>query len=231
MSAMRSLVIASTVLALCGCKKAEPPADPDPPPTGVAKVGHGTFKTHGTDNGGSDSAGTAATTDPPAAADAQQDEDVGKPPYRDDSGHIHGPGGPVDMGSGPDCDASRNHCMRKGVWFAANNIEKGRQFRATPSYLFESKWYDFEGNPVDTSGKLYMTKPVGSDPVTVGQQVIYFSSENDDSKWANSEYDALTSSRWEAGVVESTSGDKVRISSWGDVPKDTIREITQTRGF
>jgi hypothetical protein len=230
MTGMRSLVIASAVLALCGCKKAEPPAD-DPPPTGSAKVGHGTFKTHGTpENPGSDTAGSAeATADPPPPT--TDDEDVGKPPYRDDSGHLHGPGGPVNMGSGPDCDAGRNHCLRKGVWFAAHNIESGRQFRATPSFTFENKWYDFEGNPVDTGGKLYMTKPVGNDPISAGQQVIYFSSENDDSKWANSEYDALTSSRWEAGVVESVSGDKIRISSWGDVPKDTIREITQTKSF
>ena len=226
MSAMRSFVIAALVLASWGCKKKQPPAD-DPPPTGSAHVGHASFKMHGSADPGDGS----AEADTPPAAQQQDDEDVGKPPYRDDSGHLHGPGGPVAMGEGADCDAGRDHCLRKGVWFAVNKIEAGRQFRAVPSFIFEKAWYDFLGDPVDTSGKLYMTKPVGNGPLQNGQSVIFFSSENDDSKWANSEYDALTSSRWEAGVIESISGDKVRISSWGDVPKDTIRVITQTKGF
>ena len=228
---MRSLVIASLALATWGCKKKEPPADDPPPPTGSAQVGHAKLKMHGggepADPG--DGSAAAAATNPPV--DAQQDPDVGAAPYRDDSGHVHGPGGPVAMGEGADCDAGRNHCIRKGVWFAASNIEAHRQFRAVPSFIFEGKWYDFLGDPADTSGKLYMTKPVGTGPLSNGQSVIFFSSENDDSKWANSEYDALTSSRWEAGVIESVSGDKVRISSWGDVPKDTIRVITETKSF
>ena len=129
----------------------------------------------------------------------------------------------------PSCDAGRNHCLRKGVWFAANKIERGRLFRATPSFVFEKKWYDFVGEPVDTSGKLYKTKPVGNDSLSPGQDGDFFSSENDDSKWADSEYEALTSSRWEAGVVESASARRSRISGWGEVPKDTIRVITQTK--
>ncbi len=233
MNAMRSLVLASAVLALAGCKKQPKPDDtPDLPP-GPAKVGHATFKTHGGSDTADDPPSSATGSDATAngsdvPADAAE-EDTGKPAYRDDEGHVHGPGGPVFMGEGRDCDTSRDHCLRKGVWFAAGNIERGRQFRAVPVFAFEQAWYTWRGDPIDAGGKLYKTTLAGNATISAGMPVIFFSSDTDDSKWADSEYDALTSSRWTAGVVESASGDKIRISSWGDVPKDTIRIITDTK--
>jgi|HubBroStandDraft_6_1064221.scaffolds.fasta_scaffold163224_3 hypothetical protein len=234
MNGMRSLVLASAVLALAGCKK-QP--KPDAPPPGPAKVGHATFKTHrGSDvaddspTPGSDATGSDATASGDPPPDAAED-DTGKPAYRDDEGHVHGPGGPVFMGTGHDCDASRDHCIRKGVWFAAGNIERGRQFRAVPVFAFEKAWYTWRGDPSDTDGKLYKTKVAGKAAIAAGTPVIFFSADTDDSKWADSEFAALTSSRWEAGVVEAASGDKIRISSWGDVPKDTVRLITESKSF
>lgn len=233
MNGMRSLVFVSAVLALAGCKKQPQPDDSPAPPVGSAKVGHATFKAHGGSGSADDQvvttgSGDAGSADPPADA---ADDDTGKPAYRDDEGHVHGPGGPVFMGEGRDCDTSRDHCLRKSVWFAAGNIERGRQFRAVPSFVFEKAWYDWRGDPIDAGDKLYKTKLAGTAAIAAGTPVIFFSSENDDTKWADSEYDALTSSRWEAGIVESTSGNKVRISSWGDVPKDTVRLITESKAL
>ena len=236
MNGMRSLVLASAVLALAGCKKQPKPDDTPAPPPGPPKVGHATFKTHGgsdtPDDPPSTAPGSGSVTAtgsdvPPDAAE----EETGKPAYRDEEGHVHGPGGPVFMGEGRDCDASRDHCMRKGVWFAAGNIERGRQFRAVPVFAFEKAWYTWRGDPSDTDGKLYKTKVAGKAAIAAGTPVIFFSADTDDSKWADSEFAALTSSRWEAGVVEAASGDKIRISSWGDVPKDTVRLITESKSF
>ena len=52
----------------------------------------------------------------------------GAPPHRDADGTVHGPGGPVFMGEGPDCDADRNHCLREGTWFLVDNVIAGRSF-------------------------------------------------------------------------------------------------------
>jgi hypothetical protein len=235
MTAMKLLAVATAVVAFAGCKKHPTPEEDPAPPSGPPKVGHATVHL-----GGEPSAGSNATRDPAPVgsaaptASAQDDHDdtgTGKPAYRDEAGHVHGPGGPVYMGETGACDASRNHCLRKPEWFAAGNIERGRQFRASPAFRFEKVWYDWRGEPVETSGKLYRTKPVGSDAIAAGTPVIFFEAEPDDTKWATSEYDALTSSRWEAAIAESESGGKVRVSGWGDVPKDTVREIVETRGF
>ncbi|HEY3804743.1 MAG TPA: hypothetical protein VGL61_19150 [Kofleriaceae bacterium] len=230
---MRSLVLVWSVVALLGCKK-QPKPDDDPPPVGSAKTtGHASFRMHGSDSGSGDVAAGSNTTQASAGSDGSgsgsAEDDGGKPAYRDEDGHVHGPGGPVFMGESTNCDATRDHCLRKSVWFAAGNIEHGRQFRAVPAFQFEKAWYTWRGEPVDSGAKLYKTKVVGKGSLTVGQPVIYFSSENDDTKWVDSEYESLTSSRWEAGVIESVNGEKVRISSWGDVPKDTIRVITETK--
>ena len=68
MPAMRSLVIASLVLASWGCKK-KPEPSADPPPTGSAQVGHSSFKTHG--GSATDPAdGSGAASPPPIRPDA-----------------------------------------------------------------------------------------------------------------------------------------------------------------
>ncbi|HEY1815923.1 MAG TPA: hypothetical protein VGG74_26415 [Kofleriaceae bacterium] len=227
---MRSLVLALSAVALMGCKK-QPKPDDDPPPVGSAKTtGHASFRMHGSDgSGATPGSDTTQASGSDGSGSGSAEDDGGKPAYRDEEGHVHGPGGPVFMGESTNCDATRDHCLRKSVWFAAGNIEHGRQFRAVPAFVFEKAWYTWRGEPIDAGAKLYKTKIVGKAPLSVGQPVIYFSSENDDTKWVDSEYESLTTSRWEAGVIESVSGDNVRISSWGDVPKDTIRVITATK--
>src|SRR5258706_16344262 len=107
---MRWLVLPLVVVV--GCKKKEEPA-PDPMPTGPA-TGHSVTKVKddgsGRDSGGhssttatgsAGSAGSAQESGPPA--DASLFGGNGKPPYRDDGGHVHGPGGPIFMGHGPEC--------------------------------------------------------------------------------------------------------------------------------
>jgi hypothetical protein len=235
MPAMRSFVLAVGAVALIGCKK-QPKPDDDPPPSGSAKTtGHASFKLHGADGSGDPAPGSDTTqasangSDAGSGSGSGSDDEGGKPAYRDEEGHVHGPGGPVFMGEGPLCDAGRDHCLRKSVWFSAGNIERGRMFRAVPVFTFEKAWYTWRGEPADSGGKIYKTKLAGKSGLSAGQPVIFFSADTDDSKFVNSEYESLVSSRWEAGVVESASGDTVRISSWGDVPKDTVRVITETK--
>ena len=221
---MRWLVLASALMAFAACKK--PKRDPPAPaPTGPPKVGHGTFKTGSNGSGAAPYDGGVADSEPVDAAP------LAKPAYRDDEGHIHGPGGGVYMGSGPDCDASRDHCMRDGVWFAVGNIIPGRLFRATPVYEFEKKWYTWRGEEDTDGGKLFRTKMVGDAPLAPGTTIVWISADPDDSKWVNSEYEALTTSRWEAGVVDAAAGKKVRVKGWGDVPRDTVRVIVETKTF
>jgi hypothetical protein len=127
----------------------------------------------------------------------------GSPSARADDGRVHGPGGPVYMGNGVTCDAAHDHCLRDGVWFSVNNIQAGKLYRALPVFEFEKKWWTWRGEPADDPVKLYKTQIAGNAKIAPGTAVIWFSSETSDGKWAESEYEALTSSRWEAGVVEA----------------------------
>ena len=154
----------------------------------------------------------------------------GSPAYRADDGRVHGPGGPVYMGSGVSCDATRDHCLRDGVWFSVGNIQPGKLFRALPVFEFEKKWYTWRGEPAEPPVKLYKTQIAGNATIAPGTAVIWYSTETSDTKWADSEYEALVSSRWEAGVVESQqSKTVVMIKGWGAASLDTIRLITETR--
>ena len=213
-----------------GCKKQPKPDEtPAPGSNGPPQVGHA--KLHGNHGDDPDTAPALGSAVASAPIDAGEEAPAGKPAYRDESGHVHGPGGPVNMGEGAACDAARDHCQRKPAWFAASDISGPHQFRATPTYKFEDAWYDWRGEPIDKGGKLYKTKVIGSDSVSRGTKVIFFEFENDDTKWANSEFDALTSSRWDAGLVESSSGSNIHIAGVGDVPKDTVRLITETLSY
>lgn len=152
----------------------------------------------------------------------------GSPAARADDGRIHGPGGPVFMGVGVDCDAAHDHCLREGVWFSVGNIQPGKLYRALPVFEFEKKWFTWRGEAADTPGKLYKTQIAGNATLSPGTSVIWFSTETSDKKWADSEYEALTSSRWEAGVIESQSSPTVvMIKGWGAASLDTIRLITE----
>ncbi|HEY1551198.1 MAG TPA: hypothetical protein VGG28_25390 [Kofleriaceae bacterium] len=221
-------------LAFAGCKQ-QPKPDPTPAPSGSAQVGHAKIHMHGSNTpdipDSPEPAGSATATASAGSGSDESDGVPGKPAYRDDSGQVHGPGGPVDMGESNPCDASRNHCMRKPAWFSAAEIERKAQFRATPVFLFEKGWYDWRGEAIDKGGKLYSTRVAGNDPIAAGTKVIFFEADTDDSKFADSEFEALTSSRWDAGVVESSSGSNVRVSSWGDIPKDTVRLIVETKSY
>jgi hypothetical protein len=154
----------------------------------------------------------------------------GSPPHRNDDGRVHGPGGPVYMGKGIDCDASHDHCLRDGVWFSVNNIQAGKLFRALPVFEFEKQWFTWRGEPADPPVKLYKTQIAGNAKLAPGTSVIWFSSETSEKKFADSEYDAMTSSRWEAGVIETqTSPTSVMVKGFGAVSLDTVRLITETR--
>jgi hypothetical protein len=241
MSAMRwSVIVAcASLTAISGCdklrKKHEPPAETGSGSAGPPPVGHSVTKLK-------DDAGTALgsgvngpqNTEPHVGSGSGSAAHMvggdGSPPHRNDDGQVHGPGGPVYMGKGIDCDASHDHCLRDGVWFSVNNIVAGKMFRALPVFEFEKQWFTWRGEPTDAPVKLYKTQIAGNAKLSPGTSVIWFSSETSEKKWADSEYDALTSSRWEAGVIESqTSPTSVMVKGFGAVPLDTVRLITETR--
>jgi hypothetical protein len=77
----------------------------------------------------------------------------------------------------------------------------------------------------------FKTKVGTKDKIRSGDPIIWFIDENASHKFVDNEYDALTSSRWEAGVVESVGGDKIRVKGWtyGAVPIDTTRVIIERK--
>jgi len=106
-----------------------------------------------------------ATGSGPTAIDAGDPVDAapkqggnGQPAYRDPDGHVHGPGGPVNLGTGPNCDSEHNHCQRGEAWFCASNIVPGKVYRAAACYEFEGKWYDWRGNEIEPGGELLKTR-------------------------------------------------------------------------
>jgi hypothetical protein len=152
----------------------------------------------------------------------------GDPPYIDDEGHLHGPGGPVFMGRGPECNAEADHCLRESVWFAVGNLVPGKLYRATPVFEYEGKWYNWRGEPEEFAMR-FKTKVGTPETIKVGEPIIWFIDENSSKKFVNNEYDALTSSRWEAGVVDSLGVGKIRVKGWTDgaVSIDTTRVIVE----
>src|SRR5688572_4275544 len=169
---MRWLVL--PLIFVVGCKKKEEPVTEElgsgPPPSGrsVTKVGpgeegSGVEAPAGSAAAGSATAGSTATGSATAGSsttasaapvdagtvDAALFGGNGKPAYRDDQGHIRGPGGPVYMGTGPDCTDATNHWLRDGAWLAVGNIRPGALFRAVPAFEFEGKRYDWRSNEVD----------------------------------------------------------------------------------
>jgi hypothetical protein len=239
------------MLLVIACKKKEEPA-PDPMPVGEAPRGHSVTKIKG--SGAEEaadptadaaqgrfeqlgSAGEAKAVDNNVVAkDAKLDAGVDAPKadksaaYMDDEGRIHGPGGPVFMGRGADCDATRDHCLREGVWFAVGNLVAGKLYRATPIFEYEKKWYNWRGKE-EPFAMRFKTKVGTRETIKAGDPIIWFIDENSSHKFVDNEYDALTSSRWEAGVVESVSTDKIRVKGWtyGAVPIDTTRVIVERK--
>jgi len=236
------VTLACAIVVLAGCDKLKKKHEPDPEPVGSnepPKSGHsvtvlkdaaastGSSTTHVVAVG-SNEEGSAA---PAAAKPEHVMGGNGAPAGRGDDGRVHGPGGPAYMGRGVSCDAAHDHCLRDGVWFSVNNIIAGKQFRAVPVFEFEKKWWTWRGEPADDPVKLYKTQIAGNAKLSAGTPVIWFSNESSETKWADSEYEALVSSRWEAGVVEEmVSPTTVMIKGSGTVPMDTVRLITETRG-
>jgi hypothetical protein len=220
---VRALVIA---LCLVGCKKHEPEESPPDPP---AEPSRGHSITHFKDAAVTDDAAEGAAAGDAATADAPLFGGNGSPAYRDESGHVHGPGGPVFMGRGVPCDASRNHCMREGVWFAADTYDNTHLFRAVPAFELDKTWWNWRGAEVD-SGKLFKTEVATVDKLKAGSPAIVWLPETDSGQWALNEYEALTSSRWDVAVVQSVnrSAKSFRIPSWpDDLPIENARVITQ----
>jgi hypothetical protein len=243
------------LLLMVACKKKEEPA-PDPMPIGEAPRGHSVTTIKGSgdepDDGGSGSGGAATGTgrfEKLGSAGASNDDHVkstnakldagvdaastagdGSPPYIDDEGHLHGPGGPVFMGRGAECNAERDHCMRAGVWFAAGNVVAGKLYRAVPVYEYEKKWYNWRGKE-ESFEMRFRTKVGTRELLKAGDPVIFFIDENASKKFVDNEFDALTSSRWEVGVIESVGTDKIRVKGWtfGAVPIDTTRVIIERK--
>jgi hypothetical protein len=235
------VTLACAIVVLAGCDKLKKKHEPDPEPVASnepPKSGHsvtvlkdaavstGNSTTHVAAAGSAEEAGSATGSAKPEHVMGGN----GAPAGRGEDGRVHGPGGPAYMGRGVTCDAAHDHCLRDGVWFSVNNIQPGKLYRALPVFEFEKKWWTWRGEPADDPVKLYKTQIAGNAKLAPGTAVIWYSSETSDSKWADSEYEALTSSRWEAGVVDSQqSPTVVMIKGFGAAPLDTIRLITETR--
>ncbi|MEO6776537.1 MAG: hypothetical protein ABI467_26565 [Kofleriaceae bacterium] len=239
------VVLACAIAVVASCDKLRKQHEPDPEPVGSnepPKSGHSVtvIKDHAPAVEADSAAGSATATGTASASatgsgdGSAKREHVaggdGSPAARGDDGRVHGPGGPVYMGRGMTCDAAHDHCLRDGIWFSVNRIEAGKQFRAVPVFEFETKWWTWRGEPADDPVKLYKTHVVDRAQLASGTPVIWFSNETSDAKWPESEYEAVTSSRWEAGVVEAQqSASIVMIAGFGAVPLDTVRVLTETR--
>jgi hypothetical protein len=222
---MRRLVI---VLALgTSCKKNnEPPTDPV-----AATPSRGTSVTNLNDlekkpKGGN---GSGGPTDGGITGDAQRFGGNGSPPYIDDEAHLHGPGGPIFMGRGDECNAQRNHCQRDPAWFAVGNLVAGKLYRAVPVFEYNGKWHTWRGKEEDYA-RLLLTKVGTKDTLLPGEPVIWFVDDSS-KKFVDTEYEALTSSRWEAGVIDSVEPEKVRVKGWtsGPIPIDTTRIVIEQK--
>jgi hypothetical protein len=214
---VRALVIA---LCLVGCKKHKPEEAAPPPaePSRGHSVTH--FKDGGTlrdpDQMPVETAGAGDAGE--ATVDASLSGDNGSPASRDAQGHVHGPGGPLFMGRGDiACDATHDHCIRKGTWFSADNYDNKHLFRALPVFEFEGKWYNWRGSEAEV-GKLFRTELATPEKVRPGSPIVVWLPETDSPPWAGNEYDALTSSRWDIAVVLSvnSSAKTFKIPSWPD---------------
>lgn len=233
---VRWMLLLGCVMA---CKKAAKPEEAPPP--GPPAVGHSVTTIKDDAGPGAEGTGSgssahpalhdAGPVDPDAHPDASRMGGNGAVAWRDAEGHLHGPGGPIFMGHGPDCDGAHDHCLRPGVWFSVGNIVPGKLYRAVPVFEFESKWWNWRGAEEET-GKLLRTEAAKDTTLRAGQPVVWFSAETASKKWCDSEYEALTSSRWEAAVIDSVNSGAgtVRARGWPDeIPIDTARVVVEQK--
>ena len=121
-----------------------------------------------------------------------------------------------------------DHCLRPGVWFAADNFIAGKLFRGTPVFTFENKWWTWRG---DLAEEKYLFRTKVADTVadvTVGKPVVFLVEDNG-RRWLDNEHDMLTSSRWSVGVVDSVGTDTVTIKGWSAVAIETVRVIVEEK--
>lgn len=227
---MRWVAVLLCLTIACKKKEAEPePAAPTTPSVGHSKT---ELKDDPGEHGGGHSKTGAAPDDAGGEpADARLYGGDGSPPYRDERGAVHGPGGRIFMGRGVDCTDKIDHCLREGVWFAAGNVISGKLFRATPVFEFEGKWWNFSEQESTDHGVLLKTKRVESASELVpGSAVIWLVAANSSAKWLNSEHDALTSSRWDAGVIKSVGSETLEVHGWpSSIPIDTARVVIERK--
>ena len=226
---LRALLI---VTCLFGCKKKVREMATELPPT--PSTGHSI--THLKDAAATADNASGSGSGSGSGSDALVDGGPklggnGMAAYRDSNGRVHGPGGPINMGRGPDCDAAHDHCMRDGGWFAAGNYVQGKLYRATPCFEFEGKWYNWRGDAIDDGGKLFKTRVAKPADIHAGEPIVSFTPEdNPRDKWVNTEYDALTSSRWDAVVPDSVNAAAKTFTTkaWPDpIDMDTARVIVE----
>lgn len=244
---MRPIAI---VLLLLACNKKEaPPPDPEPVPTTGAR-GHSVtkIKEQGSDEAPAEKppetpndAPAGSPKDPAGSAtetattqiDAGAPDNKNKPAYRDSSNHVHPPGGAIFMGRGADCTPERDHCLRAGAWFTSGPYRPGALFRATPVFEFEGKMWTFRGEEMAPDGYTWLlkTKIATTSEVRVGEPIVWLIRSSSDQKiFLNNESDALTSSRWDVGVVESVGSDFVRVKGWDtNVPIESVRVVTEKK--
>lgn len=130
------------------------------------------------------------------------------------------------MGRGEPCTGARDHGLRAGVWFAADNVVAGKLFRGVPVFLFENKWWSWYGEPAEPKRLFRTAVAARPEQVEVGKPVVFFAEEGRE-RFLDNEYEMLTSSRWSVGVVDAVGTDTVRIKGWGDVPLETVRVIVE----
>lgn len=237
------------VLLLLACNKKEAPPEPEPVPTTGAR-GHSVtkLKEQGSEEtpeqpregSGSTTVTAAATAEihagtgnQPAEIDAGAVDNKNKPAYRDDQNRVHPPGGPIFMGRGADCTPERDHCLRAGAWFASGPYRPGALFRATPVFEFEGKVWTFRGDELrpDEYAWLLKTTVATTSDVRVGEPIVWLIRSSSDQKiFLNNENDALTSSRWDVGVVDSVGSDFIRVKGWdSNIPIESVRVVTEKK--
>lgn len=140
-----------------------------------------------------------------------------------------GPGGPIFMGRGEPCTNKLDHCLRPGVWFAADDAVAGKLFRGTPVFFFEGKWWTWRGEQAEQK-HVYRTKTVDNErEIQLGKPIVFLVAEGSTDKWLLNEWDMLTSSRWSVGIVEAVNTDSVKIQGWGNASFASLRVIIEEK--
>lgn len=229
--------LAVLICFVVACKKKDPEPEPEPtkPSSGssVTKIEENADPQTGSTTAkltGSKPATGPVDAGGEATGDARVYGGDGTPARFDDKGHAQGPGGRVVGGRGPDCTEALNHCLRDSAWFATTSeMKPGKIYRAIPVFELEGKWYTWIGREESVT-TAYKTKVATKADLQPGKPIMWLVKQPSQAKWVNSEYEALTSSRWEVGVIERVNGDMFTIEGWrGEIDVNTARVLTERR--